>query len=104
VLRHVRIEAVALLVVGGLTGVWFAITRGFWPASPLLVIASVGLALHLLPPIPRDQPGLSWWLGVNLLGLVMALAATWVQSPGLLLTGMLLVGIAIAMTSLQRTS
>jgi len=100
----VRTESLVMLAICGLMGVVFAYTRGFWSAAPVLVIASTGLVLHMLRPIPKEQPGLTWWAGANLAGLVVALAATWFQSSSMLIVGLLLVGIAIAVPSLQRRS
>lgn len=100
----VRTESLFMLVICGLTGVWFAATRGFWPAAPLLVIACAGVLLHLLPPIPREQPGRTRWANANLVALVVALAATWFESAVMLLIGMVLVAVTLAVPQRERKS
>lgn len=97
-----RTDSVLMLTIGGLAGVVFAVTRGFWHAAPLLVIAGAGLVLHLLPPLPKEQPGRVWWANANLAALVVALAATWYESLIMLSAGVLLVAITLAVPWLRR--
>ena len=99
-----RTASLITLLMGLAVGLVWAYTRGFWPVAPLLVISSAALLLHLMPPIPKEQPGLTWWAGINLVGLVVALVATWYQSLSMLVAGLLIVGVAIAVPSLQRKS
>jgi hypothetical protein len=101
---RLRTANLVMLSLGGVIGLVSAFARGFWPVAPLLVIVSCGLAMHLMPPLPKDQPGLLWWAVINLVGLVVALTATWFESLPMLITGLLLVGAAIAIPSLQRKS
>lgn len=98
-----RTDSLIMLVLGGLTGVWFAATRGFWTAAPLLVIAAAGLFFHLMPPVPKEQAGRVWWANANLVALVVAIGAAWYESSALLIVGVLLVVVTLAVPRLQRT-
>jgi hypothetical protein len=101
---QLRTANLVMLSLGGVIALVSAIARGFWPVAPLLVIVSCGLAMHLMPPLPKEQPGLRWWAATNLVGLVVALIATWFESLPMLIAGLLLVGAAIAIPSFQRKS
>lgn len=98
----VRNESLVMLAVAGVTGVVFLWTRGFWSAAPLLVIAVTGAFFHLMAPVPKEQPGRVLWANLNLLALILTLAATWYESPVMLLAGVLMVVVTLAVPRLQR--
>lgn len=98
----VRTDSVVMLTIAGLTGVVFAFTRGFWSAAPLLVIAGAGLFFHLMPPLPKEQPGRAWWANANLVALIVALAATWYESLPTFIAGVLLIVVTLVVPRLQH--
>lgn len=98
----VRTDMVVMLAIAGLTGLVFAVTRGFWSAAPLLVIAAAGLFFHLMPPVPREQPGRVWWANANLAALLVTLGATWYESMPALIAGVLLIVVTLAVPRLQH--
>ena len=98
----VRTDSLVMLTITGLTGLWFAATRQFWSAAPLLVIAAAGLYFHLASPVPKEQPGRNLWANVNLVALITALAATWYRSSVMLAVGVLLSALSVAVPRFQR--
>lgn len=98
----VRTDSVVMLTIAGLTGLGFVVTRGFWSAAPLLVIAAAGLYFHLASPVPKEQPGRNLWANVNLVALLTALAATWYQSSVMLAVGVLFAALSLAVPRFQR--
>jgi hypothetical protein len=97
-----RTESVVMLTIAGLTGLVFAVTRGFWSAAPLLVIAAAGLFFHLMPPVPKEQPGRAWWANANMAALVITLGATWYESMPAFIAGVLLTMVTLAVPRLHH--
>ena len=98
----VRTDLVVMLTIAGLTGLVFGATRGFWSAAPLLVIAAVGLFFHLMPPVPKEQPGRVWWANANLVALILTLGATWYESLPTFIAGVLLIVVTLAVPRFQH--
>lgn len=98
----IRTDSLVMLTIAGVAGVVFAFTRGFWSAAPLLVIAAAGLFFHLMPPVPKEQPGRVWWANANMAALIVTLGATWYESLLTFIAGVLLVVVTLAVPRLQR--